>query len=294
MKPQKIWRLGLVGYPLEHSFSPLLHKTALTETGLTGVYRLIPLSQAEDLTTVLDQVRSGELDGFNITIPYKQTILPYLDGLTPSAQAIGAVNTVYNKDGRLIGENTDAPGFWLDLVRFVPESVMPHQQALVLGAGGAARGVVFALAEHGWQVNVVARRLAQAQDLVETLGFPNVSTSLWDAIQKSSFLNKFKLMVNTTPIGLFPNINESPLTNDVTLPPGLVVYDLVYNPIQTALLTFTKLQGNLALSGLGMLVYQAALAFEAWTGKKPSVQTMESAVKRKLGLEEKKKWRFGF
>lgn len=287
MKPQKIWRLGLVGYPLEHSFSPLLHKTALTGTGLTGVYRLIPLSQAEDLATVLDQVRSGELDGFNITIPYKQTILPYLDGLTPSAQAIGAVNTVYNKDGRLIGENTDAPGFWLDLVRFVPESVMPHQQALVLGAGGAARAVVFALAEQGWQVNVVARRLAQAQDLVETLGFPNVSTSLWDAIQKSSFLNKFKLMVNTTPIGLFPNINESPLTNDVTLPPGLVVYDLVYNPIQTALLTFTKSQGNLALSGLGMLVYQAALAFEAWTGKKPSVQTMESAVKRKPGLEEK-------
>ncbi|MAT44154.1 MAG: shikimate dehydrogenase [Anaerolineaceae bacterium] len=287
MKPQKIWRLGLVGYPLEHSFSPLLHKTALTETGLTGIYRLLPLPQMENLALVLDQVRSGELDGINITIPYKQTVLPYLDGLTPSAQAIGAVNTVYNKDGRLIGENTDAPGFWLDLVRFVPESVMPHQQALVLGAGGAARAVVFALAEQGWQVNVVARRLAQAQDLVETLGFPNVSTSLWDAIQKSSFLNKFKLMVNTTPIGLFPNINESPLTNNVTLPPGLVVYDLVYNPIQTALLTFTKSQGNLALSGLGMLVYQAALAFEAWTGKKPSVQTMESAVKRKLGLEEK-------
>jgi shikimate dehydrogenase len=194
---------------------------------------------------------------------------------------------VYLKDGRLIGENTDAPGFWLDLVRFVPESVMPHQQALVLGAGGAARAVVFALAEQDWQVNVVARRLAQAQDLVETLGFPNVSTSLWDAIQKSSFLNKFKLMVNTTPIGLFPNINESPLTNDVTLPPGLVVYDLVYNPVQTALLTFTQSQGNLALSGLGMLVYQAALAFEAWTGKKPSVQMMESALKRNLGLEEK-------
>jgi shikimate dehydrogenase len=147
--------------------------------------------------------------------------------------------------------------------------------------------VVFALAEQDWQVNVVARRLAQAQDLVETLGFPNVSTSLWDAIQKSSFLNKFKLMVNTTPIGLFPNINESPLTNDVTLPPGLVVYDLVYNPVQTALLTFTQSQGNLALSGLGMLVYQAALAFEAWTGKKPSVQMMESALKRNLGLEEK-------
>jgi shikimate dehydrogenase len=287
VKPQKVWRLGLVGYPLEHSFSPLLHKTALTETGLTGVYRLIPLPKTEDLGLVLDQVRSGELDGINITIPYKQTVLPYLDGLTPSAQAIGAVNTVYLKDGRLIGENTDAPGFWLDLVRFVPESVMPHQQALVLGAGGAARAVVFALAEQDWQVNVVARRLAQAQDLVETLGFPNVSTSLWDAIQKSSFLNKFKLMVNTTPIGLFPNINESPLTNDVTLPPGLVVYDLVYNPVQTALLTFTQSQGNLALSGLGMLVYQAALAFEAWTGKKPSVQMMESALKRNLGLEEK-------
>ena len=219
MKPQKIWRLGLVGYPLEHSFSPLLHKTALTETGLTGIYRLLPLPQMENLALVLDQVRSGELDGINITIPYKQTVLPYLDGLTPSAQAIGAVNTVYNKDGRLIGENTDAPGFWLDLVRFVPESVMPHQQALVLGAGGAARAVVFALAEQGWQVNVVARRLAQAQDLVETLGFPNVSTSLWDAIQKSSFLNKFKTsaFLSNALLGIHPQFKHTPPTSSFSI-----------------------------------------------------------------------------
>lgn len=286
MKPQKIWQLGLAGYPLEHSLSPVLHKTALTAAGLTGVYRLIPLPQAKDLPVVLNQIRSGELDGINITIPYKQAVLPYLDELTPSAQAIGAVNTVYLKDGRLIGENTDAPGFWLDLVRYVPESTVPHQQALVLGGGGAARAVVFALAEQGWQVNVVARRLSQAQDLAETLGFPNVSTSLWDAIHKISFLNKFKILVNTTPIGLFPNVDSSPLALEAVLPPGMVVYDLIYNPPQTQLLKTTKASGNLALSGLGMLVYQAALAFEAWTGKNPSAELMEAAIKRKLGLEE--------
>ncbi len=287
MKPQKVWQFGLVGYPLKHSFSPLLHKTALTDAGLTGVYRLIPLPQVQDLPLVLDQIRSGALDGINITIPYKQAVLPYLDGLTSSAQAIGAVNTVYLKDGRLIGENTDAPGFWLDLVRFVPESVNPYQQALVLGAGGAARAVVFALAEQGWQVNVVSRRLAQAQNLVETLGFPNVSTSLWDAIQKPSFLDKFKLLVQATPLGLYPNVESSPLSAEAVLPPGLVVYDLIYNPAQTLLLRTAQKQGNLALNGLGMLVFQAALAFEAWTGKIPSTEIMEAAVKRKLGLEEK-------
>lgn len=287
MKPQKVWRLGLVGYPLGHSFSPILHKTALTAAGLTGVYRLLPIPYIEELPVVLDQIRSGELDGINITIPYKQAVLPYLDGLTASAQAIGAVNTVYLKDGHLIGENTDAPGFWYDLVWHIPEFKEPHQRALVLGAGGAARSVAFALAGQGWQVNVVSRRLAQAQNLAETLGFPNVSTALWDAIHKTSYLNKFKLLVNATPVGLYPAVKDSPLTPDAVLPQGMVVYDLIYNPARTQLIKTAQAQGNLALNGLGMLVNQAALAFETWTGEKPAWETMQAAVERKMGLEEK-------
>ncbi len=286
MKPQKVWRLGLAGYPLQHSFSPLLHKTALTTAGLNGVYQLIPIPQVEDLPPVLEQIRRGELDGINITIPYKQTILPLLDGLTASAQAIGAVNTVYCKEGRLIGENTDAPGFWLDVVRHVAESEVPNQKVLVLGAGGAARAVAFALAEQGWQVTVVARRLAQAESLVDTLAFPNISTSLWDAIHKLSFLNRFKLLVNATPVGLYPHIEDSPLQADALLPVGMVVYDLVYNPIETQLLQTARAQGNQAVNGLGMLVNQAALAFEAWTGSVADKQNMEAVVLKNLGLKE--------
>ena len=283
----KYWQFGLVGYPLDHSLSPVLHQAALASAGLRGDYRLVPLSSAQQLPLVLEKLRAGELDGINVTIPYKQAVIPYLDGLSPAAGEIGAVNTVVIKEGSLIGENTDAPGFWKDLCGHVPSCREPGQAALVLGAGGAARAVVYALAAQGWQITVASRRLAQAELLADTLNFSTIQTVLWDTLHKPSFISNFNLLVNTTPLGLFPDIEHSPLDPAVKLPVKMVVYDLVYNPRWTALLKNAAVQGNQCINGLGMLVNQAAAAFEYWTGKTAAVEKMTQALHEKLGLEEK-------
>jgi len=169
----------LIGYPLTGSLSPHLHAAALEAMGLRGDYRLYPISPSpqEDaqLAELVDQVRTGRIQGLNVTIPHKQTVLAQLDGLTDSAEMIGAVNTIFREQNRAVGDNTDAPGFLRDLERLLgtkfPENQRPLPDAvpgmaLVLGAGGAARAVVCALWRSGWQVAVAARRPAQAQEIV--------------------------------------------------------------------------------------------------------------------------------
>lgn len=287
MKPQKAWRLGLIGYPLEHSGSPVLHRTALAQTGLTGTYRLYPLVEKNMIPQLLDQLRSGELDGLNVTIPYKQTVLPLMDQITPAAQAIGAVNTIINNSGLLVGDNTDADGFWKDISPLLDTKEISAKTALVLGAGGAARAVVYELVKQGWQVTLVARRLAQAEVLLETLELPNLKTAHWDSLKKLSFYNPYSLLVNATPVGMFPHQETSPIPDEINLPTHLTVYDLIYNPYETMLLKKAKLNGNAVLNGIGMLVNQAAQAFSLWTDKDAPVDKMKRNLLRKYGLKEK-------
>ena len=274
------FRLGLIGFPLDHSLSPRIHAAALDACNLAGDYALFPLppDDARGLPDLLRRVRSGELHGLNVTVPHKQNVIPLLDDLTPTARAIGAVNTICLRGGKLVGENTDAPGFLADLRQFLASqpSTENRRFALVLGAGGSALAVVHALLTEGWHVTVAARRSEQARQLMSTFANPKVSIANFPI---SNLQNAhFNLLVNTTPAGMFPHVEQSPLPENLSLPSTLLVYDLVYNPRETALVRAARAQGLSAATGLGMLIEQAALAFEIWTGCNPPRDILRRAV----------------
>ncbi|HSJ89815.1 MAG TPA: shikimate dehydrogenase [Anaerolineales bacterium] len=272
-------KLGLIGYPLGHSLSPRIHDAALQACGLEGEYDPFPirLDDTQELNNLLSCVRTGEITGLNVTIPHKQNVMQFLDELTPTAQAIGAVNTIHRRDNKLIGDNTDAPGFLSDLHRFLgekPSSSAHRPLSLVLGAGGAARAIVYALVQDGWDVSIAARRLEQADELAGQ--FEHISTVEW-GVQTFQAPN-IELIVNTTPVGMTPNIDQSPLPENIVLPKQAAIYDLIYNPHETKLVRDARAQGLQATTGLGMLIDQAALAFEIWTGYSPSREMMRSAI----------------
>lgn len=265
---------GLTGWPLGHSLSPLLHRAALAALGLEGEYHLLPVPPGDSaaLAALLQQVRSGQLQGLNVTIPHKQAVLPLLDELSPTARAIGAVNTLWMREGRLVGENTDAPGFLTDLYARLGDCLAQKargQCAWLLGAGGSARAVAFALASEGWRVVIAARRLEQAEALALSLGnwlnleqFIPVSLTALPA----GNVPPPGLIINATPLGMTPQVETSPWPEGLAFPQGACVYDLVYNPPQTRLVREARRAGLEAVTGLGMLVEQAALALEKWIG----------------------------
>jgi len=262
--------LGLIGYPLGHSLSPTIHTAALKACGLEGDYSLFPVEPDDipGLEKLLSRLRTGELRGLNVTIPHKQNVIQFLDELTPRAGTIGAVNTIYFREGRLTGDNTDAPGFLSDLYRFLARNqpdIPGQKSALVLGAGGSARAVVYALVSDGWSVTVAGRRIDQAEELVAQ--FKNARAIELNRASIQSCI--FRLVVNTTPVGMVPDIDRSPLPEGLCLSPDIFIYDLVYNPRETKLVRNASSRGCRAETGIGMLIEQAALAFEIWTGRHP-------------------------
>jgi shikimate dehydrogenase len=275
--------LGLTGYPLGHSLSPKIHTAALKACGLKGDYALFPIA-AQDLQSLkelLDSLRSGEITGLNITIPHKQTIIQLLDELTQPAKSIGAVNTIYSQNGNLTGDNTDAAGFMIDLKKFLANEVHGSQgKALVLGAGGAARAVVYALLKDGWQVILTARNPEQGRLLVAQ--FPGFNTEIvfmdYSLTASHTQMPAISLLINATSVGMSPHGNQSPWSTGLPFPENAVVYDLVYKPRQTQLVRQARAAGLPATTGLGMLVEQAALAFEIWTGHIPPRSALFEAI----------------
>ena len=271
-------KLGLIGYPVSHSLSPTIQNAALRASGLEGDYSLYPVP-AEDmqaLETLLATVRSGEMTGFNVTLPHKQNVISFLDELTQTAKSIGAVNIIFMRDDKLIGDNTDAAGFLAHLNQFLTTESRRHRDSkvLVLGAGGSARSVVYALCNDGWQITIAARRIEQAQMLASQ--YPNVSAMV---LNHSTFqLANLQLIVNTTPLGMFPNVSQSPLPENISLSKQIRIYDLVYNPRETKLVRDAHAQGLQATTGLGMLIEQAALGFELWTGIRVPSEIFRRAV----------------
>lgn len=287
MKPEK-YSLGLIGYPLEHSLSPRLHYAALAAMNVQGEYRLYTVPPfpggAVALEYLIRDLRQDNIHGLNVTIPHKQNVIRFLDKFNPAASMIGAVNTIYLQAGYLQGENTDAPGFLADLAQVVDKNSVSGQrrEAIVLGAGGSARAVVYALLEDGWQVIVAARRLTQAKELINRYRSTDLSDRLSatklgkDELEKVA--SRIDLVVNTTPVGMWPHIDESPWPREMPLPSGAVVYDLIYNPPNTALLQAAQTDGLVVRNGLGMLIEQAALALERWTDVPVPRQPMWEAV----------------
>ncbi len=265
-------RLGLVGYPLEHSLSPLLHDAALRAAGIQGEYLLYPVRPAgrAALQGLVQQVRAGEIQGLNATIPYKQTIMRLLDDLSPAAAAIGAVNTIYLRDGKVIGDNTDAGGFLADMERWIDRP----SSALVLGAGGAARAVVYALALIDCKVCLASRRTGPAQALTRQLANVAAVPLSYEGLKGM----RAELIVNATPAGMFPTIEDSPWPPGLALPRGAAIFDLVDNPAETRLVQLAKMAGLRARGGLGMLIEQAVRAFELWTGCRVPRSVLEEAA----------------
>jgi shikimate dehydrogenase len=276
--------LGLVGYPLGHSLSPRIHAAALKFCELDGRYSLYPIPPEDQqrLKNLLKRVRGEKIAGLNVTIPHKQNVIQFLDELTPTAKDIGAVNTVYMRDHKLVGDNTDARGFWSDLNRFlttVPvrdDKTWSHEEfnALVLGAGGSARAVIYALVNDGWKVSITARRIEQALQLAAHFKGVNVVENNLQTFQPLNL----QLIVNTTPVGMSPKVDQSPWPENLPFPHGAAIYDLVYNPRETKLVRDACLQGLSGTTGLGMLIEQAALSFELWTGHKPPREILYKAV----------------
>lgn len=282
-----IYHLGLIGHPLSHSLSPKIQNAALQACGLEGEYSLYPIhpDDTQGLQDLLARVRSREITGLNVTIPHKQNVIALLDELTSTAKAISAVNVIYLRNQKLVGDNTDAQGFLADLKGCIGDrESLIDKSALVLGAGGSARAIVYALLFDGWKVTIAARRIEQAQQLarsfknyqlpVTDFDSPILRTaSLWDQ-------SLISLLVNTTPIGMTPDIDQSPLPQNSSIPNGTMIYDLVYNPRETKLVRDARAQGLQATTGLGMLIEQAALGFTLWTGHNPPREAMLTAVEQ--------------
>src|SRR5215212_5865374 len=279
-------KLGLIGFPLSHSLSPKIQAAALQDCGLEGIYSLYPVhpDEPQGVSDLLARVRSGEIHGLNVTIPHKQNVIPFLDSLTPAACAIGAVNTIYLHNNQLVGDNTDAPGFFADLQKLLTTALYSDDKTggkgdlkvLVLGAGGSARAVIYALVNAGWEVMIAARRIEQSQEVALQFGKAKAIEFNPQTFQKLNL----QLIVNTTPLGMMPNIDQSPWPENLPFPANAAIYDLVYNPSETKLVREARYQGLSATTGLGMLIEQAALAFEIWTGYQPLREIMFAAVKQ--------------
>jgi shikimate dehydrogenase len=277
------YTVGLVGWPVEHSVSPAMHNAAFEALRLPWHYSLLPAPPG-GVRSVLAQIREQGWQGANVTVPHKQAVMACLDGLTASARAIGAVNTISVQNGRLVGHNTDGDGFLAALNEV--GLVLTNRAVLVLGAGGGARSVVYALAQAGCAVTLHNRTGERAARLVRDLqgvgsrprgGWLTQAASLQDLEMAS-----FDLLVNTTSLGMWPNIDASPWPEELAIPAHWTVYDLVYNPEETRLLSQARAAGATPVGGLGMLVHQGALAFELWTGQAPPLEVMVAAAKEAL------------
>lgn len=275
--------VGLIGWPVGHSVSPPMHNAAFAALGLDWCYvpLPVPLEPANRVGEAVRGLRALGLRGANVTVPHKQAVMPYLDRLTPAAQAIGAVNTIrVEVDGTLLGDNTDAPGFVADLR---DHGVDPAgQRVLVLGAGGSARAVVYGLAAAGSRaITICNRTLDKANSLAAEMQalFPACPILAADFPGPLAALSATAdLVVNSTSLGMTPHVDGLPWATDVAFRSSQTVYDLIYNPPQTRLLQKASTDGAQAIGGLGMLIWQGAIAFEIWTGSAAPVDVMRRAV----------------
>lgn len=267
--------LGVLGHPVSHSLSPVLHNTALAAAGLDLAYVAVDVAPA-DLPAALAGLGPLGFVGANVTVPHKQAVAAACDHLSDEARVVGAVNTlVLGADG-LVGHNTDTAGFLAGL------EGDGAGRAVVLGAGGAARAVVVALARRGGEVTVVARRRGQLDELLAAGQHHRWSARglLLDDPAVAAAVAAADLVVNATPLGLHGEALPSPF---MRLGPGQVAYDLVYNPPDTPFLGAATTGGARAVGGLAMLVGQAAAAFELWTGRAPDPAVMRDAARGALG-----------
>ncbi len=270
--------IAILGHPVRHSFSPIIHNTALRHQGLNFVYLAADVLPNR-LSQALEGLSALGFAGANVTLPHKEAVLPYMDSLTSAAKAVGAVNTIVCKGGQLYGDNTDVEGF-LSPLRGMEIKGKPM---VLLGAGGAARAVAYGLLKHyrPCPLTVVARRVEQAEKLVNDLAkfSGDGELNVTDFASAAMHVRNSQLIVNSTPVGMHPNTRETPWEQREALSPGQVVYDLVYRPSRTRLLEDAESRGATVIGGLTMLVEQAAAAYRQWTDQDLPIEVVNSTLR---------------
>jgi shikimate dehydrogenase len=259
-------RAGVVGWPIEHSRSPMIHGYWLKELGLAGSYEKFAVRPGE-FRQFADKIGQDGLAGANVTVPHKEAAFSACDQRTPVAEALGAVNTLWRQDGRLWGDNTDVAGFLANMDESVPGWAERGKLAVVIGAGGAARAVVHGLVSRGFdRIAVVNRTQARAEALAAHFGGSTTAPAWADL---STQLREADLLVNASSLGM---VGQPPLAIDLSaMPQRAVVADIVYVPLRTPLIEAARARGLRSVEGLGMLLHQAAPAFARWFGKQPLV-----------------------
>lgn len=267
---------AVVANPIKHSISPFIHNSAFEATNTNGVYLAWEV-EATDLAETVANIRRYQMYGINLSMPYKEQVIPYLDQLSEEARLIGAVNTVVNREGTLIGYNTDGKGFFKSL----PSFKISGKRMVLLGAGGAAKAILTqAILDGVSQISVFVRSvsLEKTRSYLKKLqietGFKVDLFALEDSQKLQDSITQADLLVNATSVGM--DETSQPIPTGIVLPKQLLVADVIYQPYETPFLKWARSQGNHAVNGLGMLFYQAAEAFQLWTGKEmPTDQIWE-------------------
>lgn len=275
--------LGLIGNPVAHSYSPLLHNSVLQHLKLNAVY--VPLKVApEELARAVQGVKALGFKGVNVTIPYKEAVLPFLDALEGDAALCRSVNVIENRDGRLIGHNTDGQGF-LNALR--DEGLPETGKAVLIGAGGAARSLAFTLAMAGFgEVYLLDPELKRAQKLADEIKSQTPGKCQAALMNRENFRKasrKASLVVNCSPVGMHPRVEQSPVEDLSFLDENAALYDIIYNPVLTRFLRLGQSRGLQVLNGLPMFVHQAALTLKILLGVSPPIDYMKAVLANEVG-----------
>ena len=272
---------AVVANPIKHSISPFIHNSAFEATNTNGVYLAWEVDAAELAETVAN-IRRYQMYGINLSMPYKEQVIPYLDQLSEEACLIGAVNTVVNREGTLIGYNTDGKGFFKSL----PSFKISRKRLVLLGAGGAAKAILAqAILDGVSQISVFVRSSSMEktrpylEKIQNATGFRVDLFALEDVQNLQDSITQADLLVNATSVGM--DGSSQPIPTSIVLPEKLLVADVIYQPFETPFLKWARNQGNQSINGLGMLLYQAAEAFELWTGKEMPTDQIWELLKQK-------------
>lgn len=270
--------IGIIGYPVGHSLSPRMHNQTLDKMGLNYIY--LPFEVApEKLGEAVAGLKALNLKGVNVTVPFKKAVVPYLDQLSPEALACGAVNLIKNDNGRLIGHNTDGRGFMASLAE---EGVDVIKNALLIGAGGAAQSLAYELTVSGVEhLDILDLDQSKAYELAKFTGDLPGGKATGARMSEDLFQSlssKADLIINCTPVGMYPKIQAAPVDSLHNVKAGTVVYDLIYNPITTRFLSMARNRKLKTINGMSMLVHQGALTLQILTGIMPPVAFMKEVV----------------
>ncbi|MEC5422186.1 shikimate dehydrogenase [Virgibacillus sp. C22-A2] len=273
------YKFVLIGYPIDHSLSPWIHKQFLEKSKIQGSYSIYEIEPDDSFQDKIAALKDNEINGFNVTAPYKQRIIPFLDEIDRSAEVIGAVNTVVNQDGKWIGYNTDGMGYLRSLKSKYPSFYTDKSsRILIIGAGGAARGVYYGLVSEGFKYIDITNRTVENATEIAKLKAEDTNTSILPFHEVAKYLDNYDLIVQTTSVGMKPSSDRSVFSMD-TIKAGCIVSDIIYQPIETKFLKEAQRTGALVHFGHTMLLYQAQYAFEIWTGKKVPLESMDHQLK---------------